>query len=180
MSSAQGLSTAGEVEEVQVSPRWAVKSIYDIADPSSAPRNQYVTTNGAPHSEPHSTQQLRDGNNPVGGRLLLQDFHLIESLSHFNRERIPERVVHAKGAGAHGYFESTGDISSLCCADFLREGTKSPVTVRFSTNVGESGSADTVRDLRGFAIKIRTSHGVLDWVFNSSPIFSLRDPAKVS
>jgi len=106
------------------------------------------------------------------------DFHLIDMIAHFDRERIPERVVHAKGAGAHGYFEATHDISDLSCAKLFKTGTKSKLTLRFSTVGGESGSADTARDPRGFAIKIRTEEGNLDWVFNNTPVFFIRDPSK--
>jgi catalase len=87
--------------------------------------------------------------------------------------------VHAKGAGAHGYFEVTHDITDLTCASLFKQvGNKARTTVRFSTVGGESGSADTARDPRGFAIKIRTDEGNLDWVFNNTPVFFLRDPAK--
>ncbi|KAJ1886577.1 catalase A, partial [Coemansia sp. IMI 209127] len=97
------------------------------------------------------------------GPTLLQDFHLIDKLAHFDRERIPERVVHAKGAGAHGYFEVTKDISHLTCAKFLSEvGKRTPVFTRFSTVSGESGSADTVRDGRGFAVKFYPEEGSWD------------------
>ncbi|VDB85163.1 unnamed protein product [Peniophora sp. CBMAI 1063] len=107
------------------------------------------------------------------------DFHQIDLLAHFDRERIPERVVHAKGAGAHGYFEATHDISDLTCAKlFTQVGTKTRATVRFSTIAGEAGAADTDRDPRGFAIKLRTEVGNLDFVFNNTPIFFIRDPAK--
>ncbi|KAJ2054937.1 catalase A, partial [Coemansia sp. S146] len=87
------------------------------------------------------------------GPVLMQDFHLNDKLARFDRERIPERVVHAKGAGAHGYFEVTKDISHLTCAKFLSEvGKRTPIFTRFSTVGGESGSADTARDPRGFAV----------------------------
>ena len=146
----------------------------------------YTTSNGAPHpGSPYSAQRV--GPN---GPLLLQgmsisgpsthylpdyphtppynpitspDFHLIDSLAHFDRERIPERVVHAKGAGAHGYFEVTKDISHLTCMNlFSKVGNKAKTTIRFSTVGGESGSADTARDPRGFAIKVRTEEGNWD------------------
>jgi len=92
---------------------------------------------------------------------------------------IRQRVVHAKGAGAHGYFESTHSLSDITCAGlFQTPGTKAPLTIRFSTVGGESGSADTARDPRGFAIKIKTQEGNLDWVFNNTPVFFIRDPAK--
>lgn len=134
----------------------------------------YTTSNGAPVAEPYAAERAA-----VNGPLLLQDFHHIDLLAHFDRERIPERVVHAKGAGAHGYFEVTHDISHLTSAAlFSKVGNKARSTVRFSTVGGESGSADTARDPRGFAIKIRTEEGNLDWVFNNTPVFFIRDPAK--
>ncbi|EKM53322.1 uncharacterized protein PHACADRAFT_259598 [Phanerochaete carnosa HHB-10118-sp] len=134
----------------------------------------YTTSSGAPVAEPYAAQRV--GNN---GPLLLQDFSLIDSLAHFDRERIPERVVHAKGAGCHGFFEVTHDITDLSCAALFSEvGKKTPVTMRFSTVGGELGSADSARDPRGFAIKLKTEHGNLDWVFNNTPIFFIRDPAK--
>lgn len=134
----------------------------------------YTTSNGVPMPHPYETQ--RCGEN---GPLLLQDFHLIDLLSHFDRERIPERVVHAKGAGAHGFFECTDPIPELTQADlFSAKGKKCPVTVRFSTVGGESGSHDCARDPRGFAVKFRTGDGNWDMVANNTPVFFLRDPAK--
>lgn len=138
----------------------------------------YTTSNGAPYPEPYEAQRVHVGNKQIGSALLLQDFHHIDLLAHFDRERIPERVVHAKGGGAHGVFEATHDISDLSCAKLFEVGKKTPLTLRFSTVGGESGSADTARDPRGFAIKMRTEEGNLDWVFNNTPIFFLRDPAK--
>ncbi|RUS34001.1 catalase [Jimgerdemannia flammicorona] len=115
----------------------------------------------------------------VNGPVLISDFHLIDKLAHFDRERIPERVVHAKGAGAHGYFEVTNDISKYTRADFLSEvGKRTPVFARFSTVGGEKGSADTARDPRGFAIKFYTEEGNWDMVGNNTPIFFIRDPLK--
>ncbi|KAH7919982.1 catalase-domain-containing protein [Leucogyrophana mollusca] len=134
----------------------------------------YTTSNGAPVAEPYAAQRVG-----TTGPLLLQDFHHIDLLAHFDRERIPERVVHAKGAGAHGYFEVTHDLSDITsCSLFAAAGKKVRATVRFSTVGGESGSADTARDPRGFAIKLRTEEGNLDWVFNNTPVFFIRDPAK--
>jgi len=110
---------------------------------------------------------------------LLQDFHLIDKLAHFDRERIPERVVHAKGAGAHGYFEVTHDITSLCKAKFLSAvGKRTPIFTRFSTVAGEKGSADTARDPRGFAVKFYTEEGNWDMVANNTPVFFIRDPSQ--
>ncbi len=98
-------------------------------------------------------------------------------MAHFDRERIPERVVHAKGAGAFGYFEVTKNISKYCKADiFSKVGKKTPCLVRFSTVGGESGSADTARDPRGFAVKFYTDEGNWDLVGNNTPIFFIRDP----
>ncbi|KZS88086.1 catalase [Sistotremastrum niveocremeum HHB9708] len=134
----------------------------------------YTTSSGAPVAEPYAAERIGKI-----GPLLLQDFHHIDLLAHFDRERIPERVVHAKGAGAHGYFEVTEDITDICSADiFSKVGNKASATVRFSTVGGESGSADTARDPRGFAIKLRTQEGNWDWVFNNTPVFFIRDPAK--
>lgn len=113
------------------------------------------------------------------GPALIQDVHLLEKLAHFNRERIPERVVHAKGAGAHGYFEVTGDVSSYTKAAFLSQtGKRTPMFIRFSTVAGELGSADTVRDPRGFAVKFYTEEGNYDLVGNNTPVFFIRDAIK--
>ncbi|HZO75404.1 MAG TPA: catalase [Ktedonobacteraceae bacterium] len=113
------------------------------------------------------------------GPLLLQDHYLIQKMAQFNRERVPERVVHAKGSGAFGYFEVTRDASPWTKAAFLnRVGKRTPVLVRFSTVAGEAGSADTVRDPRGFAIKFYTEDGNYDLVGNNTPIFFVRDPSK--
>lgn len=91
------------------------------------------------------------------GPILLEDYHLVEKLANFDRERIPERVVHARGASAKGFFEVTHDISHLTCADFLRApGVQTPVIVRFSTVIHERGSPETLRDPRGFAVKFYT------------------------
>jgi len=113
------------------------------------------------------------------GPALLQDVHLIEKLAHFDRERIPERVVHAKGAGAHGYFEVTHDVTRYTKAKFLSEvGKRTEVFARFSTVGGEKGSADSERDPRGFAVKFYTEEGVYDLVGNNTPVFFIRDPLK--
>ncbi|KAN0066254.1 hypothetical protein ACQY0O_000348 [Thecaphora frezii] len=139
---------------------------------SQLPR--YTLENGAPYFQPAGAQ--RAGPN---GPLLLQDTHLLDSLAHFVRERIPERIVHARGLGAHGVFEVTTDFASrYSVADVFKKGTKSSVTMRFSTVGGGRGSADVARDPRGVAIKIRTKQGILDWVFNNTPVFFIRDPAK--
>src|SRR5277367_6626151 len=115
------------------------------------------------------------------GPLLLQDVHLIEKLQHFNRERIPERVVHAKGSGAYGSFTVTNDITHFTKANLLSKvGKVTEVFVRFSTVGGEKGSADTERDPRGFAIKFYTEEGNWDMVGNNTPVFFVRDALKFS
>lgn len=113
------------------------------------------------------------------GYTLLQDFHLVEKLAHFNRERIPERIVHAKGTGAKGYFEVTNDLSKYTKAKLFSEvGKKTDVFLRFSTVGGERGSADTARDPRGFAIRFYTEEGNYDIVGNNTPVFFIRDALK--
>lgn len=113
------------------------------------------------------------------GPILVQDVHLLEKLGHFDRERIPERVVHAKGAGAHGYFEVTADVTPYTKAAFLSQvGKKTDVFARFSTVGGEKGSADAERDPRGFALKFYTEEGNYDMTGNNTPVFFIRDPLK--
>ena len=113
------------------------------------------------------------------GPTLLQDHYLLEKLAHFNRERIPERVVHAKAAGAHGVFTVTQDITRYTKAKLFSEvGKKTEVFGRFSTVAGEKGSADTVRDVRGFALKFYTEEGNWDLVGNNTPVFFIRDAIK--
>lgn len=114
-----------------------------------------------------------------GGPIALHDTHLIDKLAKFDRERIPERVVHAKGAGAHGYFEVTHDVTAFTKAKFLEKvGKRTPLFARFSTVGGERGSADTERDPRGFAVKFYTEEGNWDMTGNNTPIFFIRDPLK--
>ena len=115
------------------------------------------------------------------GPVLMQDVHLLEKLATFARERIPERVVHAKGAGAYGTFTVTHDITKYTKAKiFSKVGKKTELFARFSTVAGERGSADTVRDVRGFAIKFYTEEGNWDLVGNNTPVFFVRDPLKFS
>ncbi|CAN6674777.1 peroxisomal catalase A [Trichomonascus vanleenenianus] len=131
----------------------------------------YTTSNGCPVRDPNAMLKIGKF-----GPNLLQDHHLIDLLAHFDRERIPERVVHAKGSGAHGYFEVTDDVSDIVSADFLSGvGKKTPVFTRLSTVAGERGTPDAARDARGFAIKFYTQEGVIDWVNINSPIFFIRN-----
>ena len=112
------------------------------------------------------------------GPLLVQDWQLFEKHAHFNRERIPERVVHAKGSGAFGTLRITGDISRYTKARALQPGAESECFLRFSTVAGESGAADAERDVRGFALKVYTEEGNWDLVGNNTPVFFVRDPYK--
>ena len=138
----------------------------------------------------HADPLTRDNGAPVGdnqnsktagpdGPVLLEDVHLIQKLQRFDRERIPERVVHARGTGAHGYFESTADLSNVTrAALFAGGGKRTPIFVRFSSVIHPSGSPETLRDPRGFAIKFYTEQGNWDLVGNNLPVFFIRDAMK--
>jgi catalase len=132
-----------------------------------------TTDSGAP--APSDDQSLTVG---ADGPILLQDHYLIEQMANFNRERIPERQPHAKGGGAFGHFEVTGDVSRYTRAAVFRPGTNTDTLIRFSTVAGERGSPDTWRDPRGFALKFYTSEGNFDLVGNNTPVFFIRDPMK--
>ena len=112
------------------------------------------------------------------GPILMQDHYVIQKMAQFNRERVPERVVHAKGGGAFGHFEVTQDVSAFTRAGFLQPGRKTEMLARFSTVAGESGYADTARDPRGFALKFYTDEGNYDLVGNNTPVFFVKDPSK--
>ena len=113
------------------------------------------------------------------GPTLLDDFILREKITHFDHERIPERIVHARGSAAHGYFQPYKSLAALTKADFLSSADKiTPVFVRFSTVQGGAGSADTVRDIRGFATKFYTDEGIFDLVGNNTPVFFIQDAMK--
>jgi len=137
-------------------------------------RNPTLTTEtGAPIGE---QQALTAG---PRGPLLMQDVQLLQQMQHFNRERIPERVVHAKGSGAHGTFTVTGDVTKYTKAKFLSKvGKQTDTFLRFSTVAGERGAADAERDVRGFALKFYTEDGNWDMVGNNTPVFFVRDPYK--
>ena len=113
------------------------------------------------------------------GPTALEDFHFREKIFHFDHERIPERVVHARGFGAHGYFENYEPLNDVTRADlFQRAGEKTPAFVRFSTVAGSKGSADLARDVRGFAVKLYTKQGNWDLVGNNIPVFFIQDAIK--
>ncbi len=127
---------------------------------------------------PNDTNSLTVG---PDGPVLIEDLHLIDKIAHFDRERIPERVVHAKGAGAFGYFTTYQCMSKYTCANFLQGANHTTkVFVRFSTVICSKGSADTVRDPRGFAVKFYTEQGIYDIVGNDLPVFFIRDGIKFS
>src|SRR3954468_23765126 len=130
-----------------------------------------TTTAGAPVAD--NQNSLTAG---PRGPVLLQDWQLLEKLAHQNRERIPERVVHAKGWGAYGTLTITGDISRYTKAKCLQPGASTPMLARFSTVAGEQGAADHERDVRGFALKFYTEEGNWDLVGNNTPVFFVRDP----
>lgn len=137
---------------------------------------------GAPNITTNQGVVVADNQNSlkagIGGPTLLEDFVLREKITHFDHERIPERIVHARGSGAHGYFESYGDISDITCAKFLQPGKKTPVFARFSTVAGPAGSIDLPRDVRGFSIKFYTEDGNYDFVGNNIPVFFIQDAMK--
>ncbi|HYE41180.1 MAG TPA: catalase, partial [Ramlibacter sp.] len=136
---------------------------------------QALTTNqGVPVAD--NQNSLKAG---LRGPTAMEDFILREKITHFDHERIPERVVHARGSAAHGYFESYKDFSDLTrAAPFAAAGKRTPVFVRFSTVIGERGSPDTVRDVRGFAVKFYTEEGNWDLVGNNIPVFFIQDAMK--
>jgi len=139
-----------------------------------AKKRHLTTANGVPVMD--NQNSLTAGER---GPIVFEDFHLFEKLAHFNRERIPERVVHAKGSGAFGELVVTHDITRYTKAKlFAQVGKKTPTFMRFSTVGGEAGSADTERDPRGFSIKFYTEDGNWDVVGNNTPVFFLRDPSK--
>lgn len=134
----------------------------------------YLTT--AQGARPYETDHsLKAG---ARGPVLIQDHHLREKITHFDHERIPERVVHARGAAAHGVFQGYGTAGEVCKAGFLAKDVETPVFVRFSTVLGSRGSADTVRDTRGFATKFYTDEGTYDLVGNNIPVFFIQDAVK--
>ncbi|MCX2955113.1 catalase [Lentzea sp. NEAU-D7] len=175
--------------EEPTEPRGPLPPKHDQTGPET------VSPTGAPTGAPKLSQgqqgeflttsagaRLRDTDHSLKagerGPTLLQDHHLREKVMHFDHERIPERVVHARGYGAHGVFVGYGTASNVCMAGFLGDGVETPVFVRFSTVLGSRGSADTVRDTRGFATKFYTQEGNFDLVGNNIPVFFIQDGIK--
>ncbi|WP_433306211.1 catalase [Actinoplanes sp. CA-030573] len=154
-----------------VTPTGAETGVPPIA---KGQQGAYLTTaNGARLAD--TDHSLKAG---PRGPILLQDHHFREKITHFDHERIPERVVHARGAGAHGVFTAYGTAGPITRAGFLKKNVETPVFVRFSTVLGSRGSADTVRDTRGFATKFYTAEGTFDLVGNNIPVFFIQDAIK--
>ena len=158
---------------------------------SPAPKSQATTTTTGNGGETHQQGgglttnhgvPISDNQNSLKagarGPSLLEDFQLREKIFHFDHERIPERIVHARGSGAHGVFEATADISDLSKAAVFKKGSKTEVFARFSTVAGGAGSVDTPRDVRGFAVKFYTPEGNWDLVGNNIPVFFIQDAIK--
>jgi catalase len=160
---------------------------FDTTRGNGGETHQHVPGEG-PHgsAEAHLTTnqgiRVSDNQNSLKsgerGPVLLEDFVLREKVFHFDHERIPERIVHARGSAAHGFFEATDDISDICKAALFRKGEKTPVFTRFSTVAGGAGSVDTPRDVRGFAVKFYTTEGNWDLVGNNIPVFFIQDAIK--
>jgi len=147
----------------------------DLAQFREDSAGEYLTTNQGVRIN-DDQNSLKAG---ARGPSLLEDFILREKITHFDHERIPERVVHARGAAAHGYFQAYESLAPYTKAKFLQEpSVKTPVFVRFSTVVGSRGSSDLARDVRGFAVKFYTEEGNFDLVGNNIPVFFIQDAVK--
>ncbi|PWN44100.1 catalase-domain-containing protein [Ceraceosorus guamensis] len=162
---------------MRLAPRAVFSGTKTQEEASFLPSNQLTFTheNGVAAPSPYAVNRVG-----VDGPLLFTSPHIFDDLAHFNRERIPERVVHAVGAGAHGTFEVTTDFAEkYSMSPAFKKGSSHSITARFSTVGSARGGPDVARDPRGFAIKIRTKdNGILDWVFNNTPVFFIRDPLK--
>jgi catalase len=177
------LVTSSTVSETQASPKTGDGAPSPGTNPNNGPLDrvrvdssgQQLTTNqGVPVGD--NQHSLKAG---LRGPALLEDFILREKITHFDHERIPERIVHARGSGAHGYFECYKPLTEVTAASLFAEaGKRTPVFVRFSTVIGERGSADTARDVRGFAVKFYTDEGNWDLVGNNIPVFFIQDAMK--
>lgn len=163
------------------------KDYFETDQGQGGETRQHIPSSGPHEASDHLTTdqgiRISDNQNSLKagarGPVLLEDFVLREKIFHFDHERIPERIVHARGSAAHGFFEPTESLSDITTADlFQRKGEKVPVFVRFSTVAGGAGSVDTPRDVRGFAVKFYTKEGNWDLVGNNIPVFFIQDAIK--
>ena len=170
------MATARKPDQSAPTPTTPTGVVTDVTGPmdARAQAGQFLTTAQGLRL-PDTDHSLKAG---PRGPTLLEDFHLREKITHFDHERIPERVVHARGAAAHGVFESYGTAASVTKAGFLAKGVTTQVFTRFSTVLGSRGSADTARDTRGFAVKFYTDQGTFDLVGNNMPVFFIQDGIK--
>ncbi|MES2743039.1 MAG: catalase [Pseudomonadota bacterium] len=176
-------ATASTASETVASAKVGSGQAPQGVDPASAPLDRVRTDAGGQRLTTNQGVPVADNQNSLKiglrGPTAMEDFILREKLTHFDHERIPERVVHARGSAAHGVFESYQDLSDLTrAAPFAQAGKRTPAFVRFSTVAGERGSSDTVRDVRGFAVKFYTDEGNWDLVGNNIPVFFIQDAMK--
>jgi len=174
--------TSSTLTEANQSPK-AGGAAHRGTNPSNAPLDRVRVDSGGQRLTTNQGVLVADNQNSLKaglrGPALLEDFILREKITHFDHERIPERVVHARGSGAHGFFECYTPLAHITRASLFAEAGKiTPVFVRFSTVAGERGSADTVRDVRGFAVKFYTDAGIWDLVGNNIPVFFIQDAMK--
>jgi catalase len=177
------VATASTASEVNASPKVGDGLPPQGDNPNNGPLDRVRTDAGGRGLTTNQGVPVADNQNSLKaglrGPTLMEDFILREKITHFDHERIPERVVHARGSGAHGYFESYKDLSDITrAAPFSAAGKRTPVFVRFSTVIGERGSTDTARDVRGFAVKFYTEEGNWDLVGNNIPVFFIQDAMK--
>lgn len=173
------------VKDAVVDKTQVFKHDHGLGDDSTAKFAdlKHVTETGGKYMTSNTGTRVSDDQNSlkagVRGPTLMEDHFFREKMTHFDHERIPERVVHARGVGFHGYFQVYEDLSDLTKAAMFRDPSKkTPVFVRFSTVIGSRGSPDTPRDVRGFATKFYTSEGVWDLVGNNIPVFFIQDSIK--
>jgi catalase len=174
--------TGSTLAETNVSDKTGTQARAGV-NPGNAPLDRVRVDSGGQRLTTNQGVPVADNQNSLKaglrGPALLEDFILREKITHFDHERIPERVVHARGSGAHGYFECYEPLTKYTRASlFAKRGKRTPVFVRFSTVAGERGSADTVRDVRGFAVKFYTDEGNWDLVGNNMPVFFIQDAMK--
>ncbi|WP_342120929.1 catalase [Pseudoduganella sp. OTU4001] len=182
-SAADALETASTASESNASPKTGSGVPPQGDNPANGPLDRVRTDASERALSTNQGVPIADNQNSLKaglrGPALLEDFILREKITHFDHERIPERVVHARGSAAHGYFECYKELSTLTrAAPFAEDGKRTPVFVRFSTVAGERGSTDTARDVRGFAVKFYTDEGNWDLVGNNIPVFFIQDAMK--